>query len=212
MPLKKPFFSFQVVTEYERAVIFRLGRLRKGGSKGPGIFTVIPCIDTYRCVDLRTVSFDVPPQEVKLRVDSKCLWNQKMSHSKSKVLRQKIGRTSSERAIVTLVVFATTPRNIIRILLLIWKKPTYFRNSFAKWFTSFSKILSRDSVTVSVDAVVYFNVIDAEQALCSVDDFRWFEILLVKRLRTNLLQSLFLNSNAFHFIAFCYLIISWDRE
>jgi len=53
----------KVVTEYERAVIFRLGRLRKGGSKGPGIFTVIPCIDTYKCVDLRTVSFDVPPQE-----------------------------------------------------------------------------------------------------------------------------------------------------
>ncbi|XP_059094474.1 band 7 protein AGAP004871-like isoform X1 [Tigriopus californicus] len=54
----------KVVTEYERAVIFRLGRLRKGGSKGPGIFTVIPCIDTYKCVDLRTVSFDVPPQEI----------------------------------------------------------------------------------------------------------------------------------------------------
>ena len=53
-----------MVAEYERAVIFRLGRLSKGGSKGPGIFTVIPCIDTYRCVDLRTVSFDVPPQEV----------------------------------------------------------------------------------------------------------------------------------------------------
>ena len=35
------------------------------------------------------------------------------------------------------------------------------------------QILSRDSVTVSVDAVVYFNVIDSEQALCSVDDFRW---------------------------------------
>ena len=56
-----------MVTEYERAVIFRLGRLRKGGSKGPGIFTVIPCIDTYRCVDLRTVSFDVPPQEASIR-------------------------------------------------------------------------------------------------------------------------------------------------
>lgn len=55
------------MTEYERAVIFRLGRLRKGGSKGPGIFSVIPCIDTYRCVDLRTVSFDVPPQEVGLK-------------------------------------------------------------------------------------------------------------------------------------------------
>ena len=55
-----------LIAEYERAVIFRLGRLRKGGSKGPGIFTVIPCIDTYRCVDLRTVSFDVPPQEVSV--------------------------------------------------------------------------------------------------------------------------------------------------
>ena len=50
--------------EYERSVIFRLGRLRKGGAKGPGIFFIIPCIDTYRKVDLRTVSFDVPPQEV----------------------------------------------------------------------------------------------------------------------------------------------------
>ena len=35
-----------------------------------------------------------------------------------------------------------------------------------------SQILSRDSVTVTVDAVVYFNVITAELALCSVDDFR----------------------------------------
>ena len=74
----------KVVQEYERAVIFRLGRLRRGGakvfhtdflfaasfgilcicSKGPGIFFIIPCVDSYQCVDLRTVSFDVPPQEV----------------------------------------------------------------------------------------------------------------------------------------------------
>ena len=56
--------SSQVVQEYERAVIFRLGRLRRGGARGPGIFFILPCIDAYRCVDLRTVSFDVPPQEV----------------------------------------------------------------------------------------------------------------------------------------------------
>ncbi|EEB17854.1 Mechanosensory protein, putative [Pediculus humanus corporis] len=56
--------SFRVVQEYERAVIFRLGRLRKGGPRGPGIFFVLPCIDSYSKVDLRTVSFDVPPQEV----------------------------------------------------------------------------------------------------------------------------------------------------
>ncbi|XP_017783697.1 PREDICTED: band 7 protein AGAP004871-like [Nicrophorus vespilloides] len=57
------FFCFKVVREYERAVIFRLGRLRTGGARGPGIFFVLPCVDTYRKVDLRTVSFDVPPQE-----------------------------------------------------------------------------------------------------------------------------------------------------
>ncbi|XP_075226722.1 band 7 protein AGAP004871-like isoform X3 [Lycorma delicatula] len=58
------FMSFKVVQEYERAVIFRLGRVRAGGARGPGIFFILPCIDTYCKVDLRTVSFDVPPQEV----------------------------------------------------------------------------------------------------------------------------------------------------
>ena len=57
-------FIFQVVQEYERAVVFRLGRLRSGGAKGPGLFFVMPCVDSYKKVDLRTVSFDVPPQEV----------------------------------------------------------------------------------------------------------------------------------------------------
>ncbi|XP_064457226.1 stomatin-like isoform X2 [Ornithodoros turicata] len=53
-----------IVQEYERAVIFRLGRLVKGGARGPGLFFIIPCIDNYTKVDLRTVSFDVPPQEI----------------------------------------------------------------------------------------------------------------------------------------------------
>ncbi|XP_066993401.1 band 7 protein AGAP004871 isoform X1 [Anabrus simplex] len=61
------FLSYKVVQEYERAVIFRLGRLRQGGARGPGIFFILPCIDTYCKVDLRTVSFDVPPQEVLTR-------------------------------------------------------------------------------------------------------------------------------------------------
>uniref|UniRef100_A0A0N4ZIM7 PHB domain-containing protein n=1 Tax=Parastrongyloides trichosuri TaxID=131310 RepID=A0A0N4ZIM7_PARTI len=58
------FFCIKVVQEYERAVIFRLGRLVPGGPKGPGLFIVIPCIDSYKKVDLRVVSFDVPPQEI----------------------------------------------------------------------------------------------------------------------------------------------------
>jgi len=55
---------FKVVQEYERAVIFRLGRLLAGGSKGPGIFFVLPCIESYQKVDLRTITLGVPPQEV----------------------------------------------------------------------------------------------------------------------------------------------------
>lgn len=85
----------KVVQEYERAVIFRLGRLVSGGAKGPGLFFIIPCMDAYTKVDLRTVSFDVPPQEV----------------------------------------------------------------------------LTRDSVTVSVDAVVYYRVSDACVSITGVEDF-----------------------------------------
>lgn len=85
----------QVVQEYERAVIFRLGRLVTGGARGPGIFFIIPCIDTYTKVDLRTVSFDVPPQE----------------------------------------------------------------------------ILSKDSVTVAVDAVVYFRISNAIASVSNVEDY-----------------------------------------
>ena len=53
--------------EYERAVIFRLGRLLSGGARGPGIFFVLPCVDSYSKVDMRTVTFDVPPQEILTR-------------------------------------------------------------------------------------------------------------------------------------------------
>jgi erythrocyte band 7 integral membrane protein len=52
------------VKEYERAVIFRLGRSGKNASKGPGLFFILPCIDSITKIDLRTVTFDVPPQEI----------------------------------------------------------------------------------------------------------------------------------------------------
>lgn len=55
-------FSFKVINEYERAVIFRLGR--SIGAKGPGIILLIPLIDRMFRVDLRTVTLDVPPQDV----------------------------------------------------------------------------------------------------------------------------------------------------
>ncbi|KAM7541173.1 hypothetical protein Aperf_G00000027036 [Anoplocephala perfoliata] len=58
------FFCIKVIAEYERAVLFRLGRILPGGAKGPGLFFTVPCLDMIRKVDLRTVTFDVPPQEV----------------------------------------------------------------------------------------------------------------------------------------------------
>lgn len=101
----------KVVQEYERAVIFRLGRLRSGGAKGPGLFFIVPCIDTYRCVDLRTGAFDVPPQE----------------------------------------------------------------------------ILTRDSVTVSVDAVVYYQVSNPLAAICNNDDYNRSTRLLAATTLRNVL-------------------------
>ncbi|CAM4979334.1 unnamed protein product [Rotaria socialis] len=59
--------AVKVVQEYERAVIMRLGRILSGGAKGPGLFFVLPCVDTIMKVDLRTVTFDVPPQEILTR-------------------------------------------------------------------------------------------------------------------------------------------------
>ena len=53
--------SIKVVKEYERAVIFRLGRLL--GAKGPGLFFVIPFVDSFIKIDLRIVTADVPEQK-----------------------------------------------------------------------------------------------------------------------------------------------------
>ena len=101
----------KIVTEYERAVIFRLGRLRRGGAVGPGWFFVLPCIDTYAKVDLRSVSFDVPPQE----------------------------------------------------------------------------ILTKDSVTIAVDAVVYYRVSNAAVSVANVEDFsRNTQLLAATTLRNTL--------------------------
>merc|ERR1711971_1380385 len=54
----------KMVQEYERAIIFRLGRVKRGRPVGPGLFFIVPCMDEIRVTDLRTVSFDVPPQEI----------------------------------------------------------------------------------------------------------------------------------------------------
>src|SRR4249920_278801 len=56
--------SIRVLREYERGVIFRLGRLLAGAEKGPGLILLIPIVDKMVKVSLRTVVMDVPPQDV----------------------------------------------------------------------------------------------------------------------------------------------------
>ena len=68
--------AVKVVQEYERGVIFRLGRLV--GAKGPGLFFIIPFVDRMVKVDLRVVTLDIPSQEaitrdnVTVRVNAVC--------------------------------------------------------------------------------------------------------------------------------------------
>lgn len=57
--------AVRIANEYERGVVFRLGRLL--GVKGPGLFLLIPFIDKALRVDLRTVTLNVPPQEIITR-------------------------------------------------------------------------------------------------------------------------------------------------
>merc|ERR1711963_843844 len=102
--------TVKVVQEYERAVIFRLGRLLSGGARGPGVFFVIPCVDIYEKIDMRTATYEIPPQEVRDRI---------------------LSNTTS------------TPL----------------------------QILTKDSVTVFVNAIMYYKVRDATSAVSNVDDY-----------------------------------------
>ncbi|HEX9891572.1 MAG TPA: slipin family protein [Actinomycetota bacterium] len=72
--------SIRIVQEYERGVIFRLGRVL-AGAKGPGLFFIIPIIDRMVKVNLQTVTMNVPPQDiitrdnVTIRVDAVIYFN-----------------------------------------------------------------------------------------------------------------------------------------
>lgn len=57
--------AIKIVPEYERGVIFRLGRVI--GAKGPGLFVIIPIVDRMVRVNLQTVTMDIPPQDIITR-------------------------------------------------------------------------------------------------------------------------------------------------
>ena len=108
--------GFNVLREYERAVIFRWGRLARGliGGNGPGVVIIIPFIDKMVRVSLRTVTMDVPPQDV----------------------------------------------------------------------------ITRDNVSVKVNAVIYFRVVDQERAIIQVEDYLYATSMMAQTtLRSVLGQS-----------------------
>ncbi|VDM52629.1 unnamed protein product [Angiostrongylus costaricensis] len=61
------FFCVKVVNEYKRMVVFRLGKIWNSRPSGPGIVLVFPFVDQHETVDLRTMSYDVPTQELLTR-------------------------------------------------------------------------------------------------------------------------------------------------
>ncbi|HEX6825785.1 MAG TPA: slipin family protein, partial [Nitrospiraceae bacterium] len=108
--------GFNVLREYERAVIFRWGRLARGliGGNGPGVVIIIPFIDKMVRVSLRTVTMDVPPQD----------------------------------------------------------------------------IITKDNVSVKVNAVIYFRVVDQERAIIQVEDYLYATSMMAQTtLRSVLGQS-----------------------
>ncbi len=110
------FLGFKVLPEYERAVIFRWGRLSRGivGGNGPGVVIILPLIDRMIRVSMRTVTMDVPPQDV----------------------------------------------------------------------------ITRDNVTVKVNAVVYFRVVDPQRAIVQVEDYLYATSMMAQTtLRSVLGQS-----------------------
>merc|ERR1719362_1502922 len=105
------FFVVKVVQEYERAVIFRLGRLLSGGARGPGVFFIIPCLDVYEKIDMRTSTYDVPPQEI-LTKDSVTVFVNAIMYYKVRCPTSAVANVDDYSGSARLLA-ATTLRNVL---------------------------------------------------------------------------------------------------
>jgi len=110
------FFVVKVVQEYERAVIFRLGRLLTGGARGPGVFFVIPCVDVYEKIDMRSQTFEIPPQEI-LTKDSVTVFVNAIMYYKVKNAIHAVANVDDYSGSARLLA-ATTLRNVLGTLTL----------------------------------------------------------------------------------------------
>ena len=104
-------FTLKKVQEYERAVIFRLGRVKKGGAVGPGRYIILPCIDVIVIVDMRTVTFDVPPQEILTKDSVTATVDTVVSFKVEEPLASVVNVTNASQA--TRLLASTTLRNML---------------------------------------------------------------------------------------------------
>merc|ERR1719471_907610 len=109
-------FVVKVVQEYERAVIFRLGRLLTGGARGPGVFFIIPCVDIYEKIDMRSQTFEIPPQEI-LTKDSVTVFVNAIMYYKVKNATHAVSNVDDYSGSARLLA-ATTLRNVLGTLTL----------------------------------------------------------------------------------------------
>jgi len=97
--------GFRIAAQYERAVVFRLGRYRM--TKGPGLYWIIPLIEWQRVVDIRTVTDDVEPQEtitkdnVPVKVDA-VVWYRAVSPESAVMEIQDVRQAVTQVALTAL--------------------------------------------------------------------------------------------------------------
>merc|ERR1711923_81319 len=104
-------YTIKVVQEYERAVIFRLGRLLTGGARGPGVFFIIPCVDIYEKIDMRSRKYEIPPQEI-LTKDSVTVFVNAIMYYKVANAIHAVANVDDYSGSATLLA-ATTLRNVL---------------------------------------------------------------------------------------------------
>ncbi len=178
--------SVRILREYERGVIFRLGRLI--ATKGPGLILLIPLVDRMVKVDLRTVTLNIPPQEVITRDNVPCRVNAVAYFrvvdiavgvflvllffgaialgTSVRVLRE------YERGVIFRLgrLIATKGPGLILLIPLIDRMVKVDLRTVTLNIPP-QEVITRDNVPCRVNAVAYFRVVDSDRAIVEVENY-----------------------------------------
>ncbi|KAH9645314.1 hypothetical protein HF086_000477 [Spodoptera exigua] len=176
--------ALQVVKQYKRAVIMRFGRITKDSPAGPGIIWMIPCTDDIQLIDLRTQSFNLPPQEiltkdsVTVTVDAvvyfhiqkplHCLLNIQ-NNKKDVFLPFELQKAMAAEAEGTRIAKAKVIESEGEI-----KAAENLKEASQMMMENphIMLALTKDALTVAVDAVVYYKIEDPIWAIVNIADYK----------------------------------------